>query len=58
LEGLSPPMLPCGNGTGLNFPHDVDIEILQKATIIASSKTEQSTVSNWKGFALAFFITK
>jgi len=32
-------MLPCGDGTGLNFSCAVIIEI-QKATIIESSKAE------------------
>ena len=34
LEWLTPPMLPCGDGTGLNiplFPYAVIMEILTKS---------------------------
>jgi len=31
MEGLSPPMLPRGDGTGWNFPYSVIIEILTKS---------------------------
>ena len=44
-------MLPCGDGTGLNFAYAVIIKIrAKKATIIESIKTEQSTVNNLKRF--------
>jgi len=31
LEGLSPPMLPRGSGTGLNLPYAVIINIRTKS---------------------------
>jgi len=31
LEGLSPPMLPRGDGTGLNLPYAVIIQIRTKS---------------------------
>jgi len=50
LEGLSPPMLPRGDGTGLNLPYAVIVKIRTKATIIESIKAEQSTVNDLKRF--------
>jgi len=35
-----------------------EVATVQKATTIESSKAEQSTVKNYKGVDLAFFITK
>jgi len=46
LEGLSPAMLPCGDGTGLNFPYAVIIEILIKSCKHESNKADKSPVNN------------
>jgi len=44
LEWRSPPLLACGDKTGLNFSYAVIIKILIKS--YKSRKVEQSTVNN------------